>query len=166
MGDETDRLLGHADEADGIEEYDNPLPDWWIGLFFFTVVWGIGYAIDYHFLRPTSQADQYLAQMALAEEQWPAGDPAGELDLSTASVQAGATVFAQTCASCHGVDLSGGIGPNLIDEEWIHGGDPEHVVATITDGVSAKGMPAWGPILGPAKVQQVAAYVIAQRKSP
>ncbi|MEK6255374.1 MAG: hypothetical protein N2B05_11820, partial [Gemmatimonadales bacterium] len=49
MSKETNRVLGHADESDGIEEYDNPLPDWWFGLLCFTVIWAVAYTVHYHF---------------------------------------------------------------------------------------------------------------------
>lgn len=163
MGKETNKVLGHADEADGIEEYDNPLPDWWMGLFFFTVIWGIGYAADYHFISQDSQEKRYLAQMEEAAVQWPVSDEPTQVAMTPEAIEAGAAVFAQTCASCHGPELQGGIGPDLTDAEWIHGSEPEQVVATITNGVSAKGMPAWGPILGPSKVQQVAAFVLSKK---
>lgn len=165
MGKETNRVLGHADEADGIEEYDNPLPDWWLGLFFFTIVWAIGYGVDYHFLSQKSQASLYLAEMEEAEKRWPVSDTPSEVAMTPEAIEAGGQVYTQTCASCHGPELGGGIGPNLTDAEWIHGGEPAQVVATITEGVSAKGMPAWGPILGPAKVQQVAAFVLSKKGS-
>ena len=55
MSKDTNRLLGHADEADGIEEYDNPLPDWWLGLFWLCVLWAIGYTVHYHFIADRSQ---------------------------------------------------------------------------------------------------------------
>ncbi|NNK63068.1 MAG: hypothetical protein HKO98_07620, partial [Gemmatimonadetes bacterium] len=60
---ETNRLLGHADEADGIEEYDNPLPDWWLGLFWFTIIWGIAYGVHYHFIGNRSQESELAAEM-------------------------------------------------------------------------------------------------------
>ncbi len=55
MSKDTNRVMGHADEADGIEEYDNPLPDWWLGLFWLTIVWAIGYTAHYHFIGNRSQ---------------------------------------------------------------------------------------------------------------
>ncbi|MEO0605821.1 MAG: c-type cytochrome, partial [Myxococcota bacterium] len=76
------------------------------------------------------------------------------------SLAAGKEVFETTCASCHNSDMSGGIGPSLVDAEWVHGAAPEQVQATITNGVIAKGMPAWGPVIGPEKVAQVAAYIV------
>jgi cytochrome c oxidase cbb3-type subunit 3 len=60
--------------------------------------------------------------------------------------------------------MKGGIGPNLLDTIWIHGGKPEEIVHTITVGVPDKGMLTWGPILGSAKVAQVAAYVVSKNR--
>ena len=59
-------------------------------------------------------------------------------------------------------ELKGGIGPSLVDDQWIHGGTPQEIYQTITNGVGAKGMPAWGPILGPEKVGELTAYVVEQ----
>jgi cytochrome c oxidase cbb3-type subunit 3 len=77
------------------------------------------------------------------------------------AVQAGALTFQTTCASCHMPDLSGKIGPNLKDNLWIHGGKPVEIVHTITTGVAAKGMPTWGPVLGPTKINEVAAFILS-----
>jgi cytochrome c oxidase cbb3-type subunit 3 len=63
---------------------------------------------------------------------------------------------------CHGADMRGGIGPSLLDDEWLHGGSEREVLRTITDGVISKGMISWGPILGPEGVREVAAYVITK----
>jgi len=161
MSKETDQLLGHAEDNDGIEEYDNPLPDWWLGMFFFTIVFAVGYTAEYHFISERSQAKAYDQQMAAAKEKWPQSQAPKELSFDDATVAAGNEVYTTTCASCHGANLEGGIGPNLKDSEWIHGGDQASVVATITNGVAAKGMPAWGGILGPDKVAKVAAFVLA-----
>lgn len=157
----TDELLGHAADNDGIEEYDNPMPDWWIGLFLLTVVWGIGYGVNYHFLAQTSQLQQYHEEMQLASLQWPQSDTPAELSYDDDTLAAGEAIFAQQCVSCHNEGgTGGGIGPSLVDAEWVHGFDAESVRNTITDGVAAKGMPGWGAILGPDKVAKVAAYVM------
>lgn len=163
MSRDKDQLLGHAADNDGIDEYDNALPDWWLGLFAFTVVWGIGYGVDYHFISHRSQAGYYDAEMASAKEKWPEAAPK-QLVFDAATVQAGAEVFASTCAPCHGAQLTGGIGPSLVDATWIHGGEPEQIQATITNGVLEKGMPQWGPVLGPDKVAKVAAFVYTKAK--
>lgn len=153
-----DEVLGHSDESDGIEEYDNALPAWWMGLFAFTVVFGIGYGIYFH-TTGDSQVARYEAELLSAAEQWPLDDT---IDTSTEAIAAGAEIFATNCAACHMPDLSGGVGPNLKDDEWIHGGTLEEIQKTITDGVPEKGMIAWGNMLGPVKVAQVTAYVHAQ----
>ncbi len=165
MAKETNQVLGHGADADGIEEYDNPLPDWWVGMFVLSIIWGIGYGINYHFIAGDSQEKRYTAMMEEAEQKWPVQEGPVTVAMDEANIEAGAKVFTQTCASCHNSDLTGGIGPSLVDAEWIHGGDVESVVTTITDGVAAKGMPAWGPILGPKKVQQVAAFVLSKKGS-
>jgi cytochrome c oxidase cbb3-type subunit 3 len=59
----------------------------------------------------------------------------------------GAGVFQGKCAMCHGDNLEGKIGPNLIDKIWIHGGNNTAIIKTIREGVSVKGMPAWDGLL-------------------
>lgn len=161
MSKNEDRLLGHAADNDGIDEYDNALPDWWVGLFLFSIVCGIGYAIEYHFVSHRSQLKYYEAEMAMAKEKWPDTGPKA-IVFDEATVSAGAQVFKEQCVACHGADLHGGIGPNLLDAAWIHGAEPEQIRTTITNGVPEKGMPTWGPILGPDKIAKVAAYVASE----
>jgi cytochrome c oxidase cbb3-type subunit 3 len=84
--------------------------------------------------------------------------------MTDAAVQAGEQIYAENCSVCHGVELEGGIGPSFLDDAWIHGSDPETVVRIITDGVPDKGMLAWGPILGPEKINHVTAYVLSQHQ--
>jgi len=160
MSRDKDVLLGHAADNDGIDEYDNPLPDWWVGLFFVTLVAAVVYGVDYHLVSNRSQEARYEAEMAAAAERWPEQEAPSELAFDADTLEAGQKVYTQTCVACHGADMKGGIGPNLVDGEWIHGGAPEQVVKTITEGVAAKGMPAWGAVLGPEKVSQVAAWVL------
>jgi len=162
-----DQVLGHADEADGIEEYDNPMPNWWLGLFYFTIVWAVLYTAHYHFIAKRSQPGHLAAEMAEADRRWPreaAAAQAVTLVMSEEAVEAGEAIYAANCVACHAADLSGGIGPSLLDTVWIHGGTPEAVVAVITNGVPEKGMLTWGPILGPEKVAQVAAYVVHKNR--
>jgi cytochrome c oxidase cbb3-type subunit III len=158
-----DQVLGHADEADGIEEYDNPLPDWWLGLFWFTIIWALGYTLHYHVIAERSQEKSLAAELAAAEVRWPTSSQSTEFVVTTELAQAGESVYQTNCAACHGANLEGGIGPNLKDGEWVHGGAPEDVVRTINVGVAAKGMPAWGPILGPERVRQAAAYILSRQ---
>jgi cytochrome c oxidase cbb3-type subunit 3 len=160
----TDELLGHAEDNDGIEEYDNPLPDWWIGMFILSIIFAVGYSVEYHFISQRSQEGAYTAQMEAAKVQWPQNANAAAVTTDAKTIEDGKAIYTQNCAACHGADRSGGIGPNLIDAEWIHGGQPDQVIATITNGVGDKGMPAWGPILGPGKVSAVASFVLSQDK--
>ena len=159
---ERDRVLGHGAEADGIEEYDNPLPDWWLGLFIFTIVWALGYGVHYHFIGHRSQAKALAAEIAEAKQRWPQAAQTQHLAITPEAVAAGEAIFKANCVACHGADMKGGIGPNLLDTIWIHGGKPEEILHTITVGVPEKGMLTWGPILGPVKVAQVAAYVVSR----
>ncbi|NNF29225.1 MAG: c-type cytochrome [Gemmatimonadetes bacterium] len=163
MAKENNRLLGHADEADGIDEYDNPLPDWWLGLFLFTIVWALGYAVHYHFIADRSAVKELAAEVAAAEARWPAqAAEIGDFAVTPTAVAAGQELFQVNCVVCHGANLEGLIGPSLVDEEWLHGGTRESVLSTIGDGVLDKGMPNWGALLGTDKVNQLAAYVISQ----
>lgn len=157
-----DQPLGHADEADGIEEYDNALPDWWLGLFWFTIIWAVAYTLHYHVIADRSQEQRLASELAAAEAKWPAASLPATFAVTPELAEAGAAIYQTNCTACHGTALEGGIGPNLHDDAWIHGGAPEAVLATITNGVAAKGMPAWGSILGPEKVRQVTAYVLTQ----
>jgi cytochrome c oxidase cbb3-type subunit III len=164
---ELNQVLGHAAESDGIEEYDNPLPNWWLGLFYFTIIWAVLYGIHYHFVAHRSYPKELAAEIVAANKRWPreaAAAASATVELTKENVEAGEAIFKANCVACHGADMKGGIGPNLLDTTWIHGGKPEEILHTITVGVPDKGMLTWGPILGPAKVAQVAAYVISRNR--
>jgi cytochrome c oxidase cbb3-type subunit 3 len=155
-----DRELGHAHESDGIEEYDNALPAWWLGLFFVCVVWAAMYTVHYHVSSGRSQTGEYVAEMQSAAVRWKRPEPVAAL-AADPRIEAGKKIFASNCAGCHAADGGGGVGPNLRDATWIHGGTLADITRTITEGVPAKGMITWGPILGTDAVAQVAAYVHA-----
>lgn len=162
---------GH--EYDGIREHDNVLPNWWLATLFITIVFGFGYWAYYHTLKAgLLPGGEYAAEIdAAANAAREAAKSRGavtddllvQLAQAPGSVTAGAATFKTTCASCHGADGQGLIGPNLTDKAWIHGSKPTQILATITNGVAAKGMPAWEPVLGPDRVQEVAAYILTIR---
>jgi cytochrome c oxidase cbb3-type subunit III len=158
-----DQVLGHADEADGIEEYDNPLPDWWVGLFWATIIWSVGYTAHYHFIGNRSQERALAAELAAAEVRWPASAAPAEFVLTPELASAGQSIYATNCGACHGASMEGGIGPALNDGNWVHGSSPQEIMRVVSEGVPAKGMPGWGPILGPERVRQVTAYIVAQQ---
>lgn len=167
MSKETNQLLGHADESDGIEEYDNPLPDWWVGLFWITVLWAIGYGASYHFIMGRSQESDLAAEMAAAEARWPAeaaaaaaAAAADNFTITPDLVSAGEQIYATQCIACHGPALEGLIGPSFLDDEWIHGGTVRDVLRIIREGVPEKGMVPWAAILSQQQINEVAAFVL------
>jgi cytochrome c oxidase cbb3-type subunit 3 len=174
MSDETktDRTTEH--EYDGIREYDNPLPGWWVALFWATLVFTPAYVVWYHFGAGPSVIEEYNADSIahydrLSREMLAAGAPTdgGILEMAAnQAVMAGAAqVFASRCAQCHGAGAEGKIGPNLTDPYWLHGGRPTQIYHTITEGVPEKGMLAWKQQLRPAELLAVAAYVTSLQGS-
>ena len=160
------RLVDH--EYDGIREYDNPMPRWWLLTFAGTVVFSVIYVFN---VGPVGNGKgriaDYEAEMAAAAALAPATpvavDPARLLALAAdeEEVKEGEQVYTTYCASCHAVGGAGLIGPNLADSFWIHGGAPEAVYKTIAEGVLAKGMPPWEKTLKPEQLMNVAAYVLS-----
>lgn len=152
-------LLDHV--YDGIEEADNPLPKWWVQLFLVCIVFAVVYTPLVHMfnLLPKNELSRDMAYAAMAAEQREA-----ELIASGAydadPVAAGKKYFGTFCVTCHGTYGEGGIGPNLTDKYWIHGPEETQIISTIVNGVAAKGMPTWGPILGDRKIKMISAYVV------
>jgi cytochrome c oxidase cbb3-type subunit 3 len=158
-------LLDH--EYDGIMEADNPLPKWWVQLFLVTIVFAVVYLPVVHMfdLLPKRFLANDIHQAALVAEQREAELVAsGFYDKDP--VAAGKKYFGTFCVSCHGNFGEGGIGPNLTDNYWIHGPNEADIVMTITNGVAAKGMPTWGPILGDRKIKMISAYVMTLWATP
>jgi cytochrome c oxidase cbb3-type subunit 3 len=152
---------------DDIHEEDNVLPLWWLAILFGTVAFGFVYWFVYHTTQSLPQPDEEyrteLAAMTKARaEANPMSDEAFALMLaSPENIEAGKQVFATTCASCHGQNAEGLIGPNLTDRYWLYGNKPTDIVRDVTEGFIEKGMPPWGPVLGPEKVRKVTAYVLS-----
>jgi cytochrome c oxidase cbb3-type subunit 3 len=170
--DESLLMQGH--KYDGIQEYDNPMPGWWTGIFLITILFTPVYILGVHtfdFINDygddlaASQADLEQIREAYAAEHGPtietdAASLAGYAE-DPVMVAAGTEVYTTTCASCHGDAGQGLIGPNLTDEFWINGGGAENVYTVINEGVVAKGMPAWGAVLNEEKMAQAMAYVLS-----
>ena len=158
-------LLDH--EYDGIQEADNPLPKWWVQLFLICIVFAVVYTPLVHIfnLLPKDYLASDIAQAAMVAEQREAELVAsGFYDKDP--VAAGKKYFGTFCVSCHGTYGEGGIGPNLTDNYWIHGPEETNITMTIMNGVAAKGMPTWGPILGERKVKMIATYVMTLWATP
>jgi cytochrome c oxidase cbb3-type subunit 3 len=142
---------------DGILEHNNPMPAWWIWTFILTIIFAFHYYIHYEVLKQgqtlTQELNESMKQLkelqtvaaskfpTLSEEELEAKLKDPEL------AKMGAGVFQGKCAMCHGDNLEGKIGPNLIDKIWIHGGNNTAIIKTIREGVSVKGMPAWDGLL-------------------
>jgi len=162
-----DELLDH--NYDGIMEYDNPMPGWWVAIFVITVIWAVIYLVGIELNVLPRYGDDLKAgqkELAMMREAHEASQPKLVIDeamLAEASKDAdnrtkGAAVYAANCASCHGDKAQGVIGPNLTDDHWLYGRDYMAIHKVIVDG-TANGMPPWGSILAPQEVVEVVAYI-------
>jgi cytochrome c oxidase cbb3-type subunit 3 len=179
-----DELLDH--EADGIREFDNDLPRWWLYGFYFTIVFAAVYLVNYHvlaepFLGEKTVVAEYDAEVRAANALRPAppAQPPGAAGAAVATVVAltdadslakGKTLFespTNPCMACHRPDLGGLVGPNLTDEHWLHGCSPAGVVQSIKVGFPTKGMLPYGggPALTDEQVLQLASYILSKRGS-
>lgn len=160
-------------EYDGIREYDNPLPRWWVWMFAGSFWFSIAYFFHYHVSgRGESVAAAYEADLAEARAQAAKSSLAapvseeslGKLMADAALMKDSQALFGLRCAPCHGDRGQGLIGPNLTDDAWLHGrGSLTDIYGVIDAGVLAKGMPAWGKQLSPIDVRKLAAFVGTQR---
>lgn len=161
-------------EHDGIREYDNPAPAWWQLTFYATIVFAPLYAIYYHVFDGPSlkqTLDQDVARAVAAQKLHAATDDTsdelirGEAAGAERIVQAG-VVYKTNCASCHGQNLEGGIGPNLTDHFWLNGdGSPMAIYKVIYDGNGAKGMPPWKGVVNRKDMQSLAALILSKLDS-
>ncbi|CUH88118.1 Cytochrome c oxidase subunit III [Phaeobacter sp. CECT 5382] len=152
--DDDPNTTGHS--WDGIEEFDNPMPRWWLWTLYATIVWAIGYTILYPAWPMVNSATSGVlgwstrgdvaaeiaaveetnapmnAKLEVAELTSIAGDP----DLGSYAVSSGSAVFKTWCAQCHGSGAAGAKGyPNLLDDDWLWGGSVEDIHMTITHGI-------------------------------
>ena len=163
---------------DGIQEYDQRLPNWWLYTLYGAIVFWIGYwfvnMIAGIIPSDGAQVDAAMARVAAAKMAssidvtndklfW-------EMSRNPVFVEAGKQTFQANCVACHLASLRGksenptAIGPDLTDTAWIHGGTPKEVYSTASKGVAAKGMPAWEPVLGQKKTAEVVAYILSHHQ--
>ncbi|OWQ34803.1 cytochrome-c oxidase, cbb3-type subunit III [Pseudomonas sp. DrBHI1] len=173
--DTTDQTMGHS--FDGIEEYDNPLPKWWFWLFVGTLVFSVGYLILYPGLgnwkgilpgyeNGWTQVDEWQKEMDKADAKFGpifakyAAMPVEEVAKDPQALKMGSRLFASNCSVCHGSDAKGSYGfPNLTDNDWRWGGEPETIKASIMNGRHGV-MPGWSTVIGEQGVADVAAFVL------
>ncbi|MFB9147419.1 cytochrome-c oxidase, cbb3-type subunit III [Halomonas alkalicola] len=161
---------GHA--ADGIEEYDNPLPRWWFQLYVGTVIFALGYLVLYPGLGNFAgvlgwtQEGQWEEEVARAEERFTPifaqyqEIPIPELARDADAMQVAERIYLNNCAVCHGSNAQGGYGfPNLTNDDWLYGGEPEQIVQTLVRGRNGL-MPSWQQ-LGETNIENVTQHVLA-----
>ncbi len=178
---QTTRKLAPGQKAEVIEkawdgnlqELNNPLPRWWLMLFYITILFAIVYLVlypgmgSYKGLLGWSSRGQLQDEQAQATQKYgPLFDKYLKQDLKAVAAnpearETGKHLFLTYCSQCHGSDAGGAKGfPNLTDNDWLYGGDPETIKTTITNGRDGV-MPAWGPVLGEQGVKEVANYVLS-----
>ncbi len=174
---EAAETTGHVWDED-LSEYNKPLPMWWIGMFVLSIFFAIGYLILYpgfgnntgilHW-SSIKQHDANVRTNNIRLEKLFAqfrDKPMSELINDHKALAVGHNVFANNCAMCHGSDARGAPGfPNLTDNDWLYGGSPDTVMATITNGRNAA-MPTWGPVVGDKGVSELANFVLKLSGQP
>jgi cytochrome c oxidase cbb3-type subunit 3 len=169
---ETTETTGHVWDGD-LKELNNPLPRWWLNMFYITLIWGVIYLLLYPgvgthpMLLGWSSANQYEEQMAAAEERYgPLFERFVSEDIAVVARDAealkmGRRLFLNYCAGCHGSDAGGFPGfPSLRDGDWLHGGTPEAIKTSILAGRNGV-MPPWGEAAGEEGVEQLTQYVLS-----
>ncbi len=162
---------------DGIVEMDNKMPPWLRTLFLATIAFAAIYMINFTFLGLVqTQEEEYVAELATAEEQIAAHKllAAASIDENNVTfindalaIESGKTIYMQNCRACHGGEGEGGVGPNLTDEYWLHGGSINDVFKSVKYGIPQKGMIAWQQKLKPEEIQHVSSYILSlQGTSP
>lgn len=163
--------MGHVWDED-LCEYNNPLPGWWLNLFYLTLAFGVVYLVLYPGLGANSgvlawtQQSQYQEELDMAEEQYGPifnkylNQDIQQVAMDPEALEIGNSLFSTYCTTCHGSDARGARGyPNLRDDDWLHGGTPEAIETTITKGRTGA-MPAWGTMLDEEKIFNVTSYVL------
>ena len=174
----ADNTTGHVWDED-LREMNNPLPLWWVGLFIITIV----FALVYLFLYPglgsnqgslawtsVQQHQQELAQanadVAPLYARFDAMTPE-QVAMDPQARQIGEHLFLNNCAQCHGSDARGSKGfPNLTDGDWLYGGSPEHIRASITQGRQGNMPPMAAAVGGAEDVKNLAHHVLSLSGSP
>jgi cytochrome c oxidase cbb3-type subunit 3 len=163
---EADMLLDH--DYDGIKELDNALPPWWKYGFIITIFIAVLYLLEYEvWHNGPNPTEEYNAEMISARGQVDAylASMKNNVDEKTvtmsdaAGIVSGAVIFSKTCVPCHGKKGEGGVGPNLTDDYYLHGGAVADLFKTIKYGYPDKGMQSWQSTYSPIQMQELASYI-------
>ena len=169
---------GHVWDGD-LQENNNPLPGWWMKLFYGTIVFSVAYLLlyggfgSYKGILGWSEIDEYKTELKAGDAQYgPLFQKYLAMDIPTVAKdpqahEIGERLFLNTCAQCHGSDAQGVKGyPNLTDKDWLYGGDPQTILTTLHDGRQGF-MPPMADAVGNADdVLNVANYVLSLSNSP
>ncbi len=168
---EKAEVTGHVWDGD-LQEYNNPLPGWWVGMFVATIIFALVYLalypglIVFGNLWKWSSTGQYNAEVAKVEQKTNvlyakySALPIAEVAQSPDAVLMGKNLFQTYCVQCHGSDARGAKGfPNLTDADWLYGGTPEKILETLNQGRHGQ-MPAFGAAFGEEKVRDLTNYVL------
>jgi cytochrome c oxidase cbb3-type subunit 3 len=158
---------------DGIQEYDNDLPRWWVWIFYLTGVYALVYIVGFYGFGVSIPPLPYEPSGVIVAQAPTGAAPAvpvldegsllkARLNDST-TIDKGKAVYAGKCAPCHGPLGGGVIGPNLTDDAWIHGGSLVQIKAVIENGVPEKGMLAWKSMLSQDDIRAVVIYIRSLR---
>ncbi|MEM9017135.1 MAG: cbb3-type cytochrome c oxidase N-terminal domain-containing protein [Verrucomicrobiota bacterium] len=170
---------------DGIEEYDQKLPNWWlftlyITIIYFVIAWVVYYQLPTKVPNDYEKLNAAIAMIdAKKEEQLNemmasiSNESLQEMSLEMEHTTAGKAIFDAKCAACHGMDLSATLngiklpGVALNDEEWLYGSDPLQIMEIVTNGSPdvTKGMIAWQAQLSPSEIAQVVSYILSNQSS-
>ncbi|MGE0567391.1 MAG: cbb3-type cytochrome c oxidase N-terminal domain-containing protein [Bacteroidia bacterium] len=165
--DEADIMMDH--EYDGIRELDNNLPPWWKYGFYVTILFAFVYIARYHFTGDgdlqTVEYEKEIAQAKIDVERYMAS-AANKVDETNITLlnekkdlDAGKETYITFCAACHGRAGEGGVGPNMTDQYWIHGGGLADVFKSIKYGWPEKGMKSWKEELSPMQISQITSFI-------
>jgi cytochrome c oxidase cbb3-type subunit 3 len=155
---------------DGIVELDNHMPPWLANIFYITIAFGVVYFTYFSVLGlGKTQLEEYEEELRIAaikaEERASLAlssidETTVVFDSSAPSLAAGKSIYDANCVACHASDGGGGVGPNLTDEYWIHGGSINDIFRVVKYGVVAKGMIPWQDQLSPEEMQNVSSYIL------
>ncbi|TDO26432.1 cbb3-type cytochrome c oxidase N-terminal domain-containing protein [Sediminibacterium goheungense] len=159
--------LGH--DYDGIRELDNRLPPWWLYGFYICIIFAGIYLWRYHVTHTAPSSLEELAAVmkkAEADKENYLKKAANNVNENTVTylsdataLEAGKKIFVTACAACHAADGGGLVGPNLVDEYWLHGGSVSDIFKSIKYGWPEKGMKSWKDDYSPAQIAQLASYI-------
>ncbi len=168
-----DKPLELSHDYDGIEELDNDLPRWWLGIFWATALLALFYVPYYHWMRPDKlpanaweKADAERRTVLTTTDQDNAqqeGEDLTALYEKNDWQEDGKMTYRTFCVPCHAADGGGGIGPNMTDDYYIHGGTLADLVHIVSEGVPSKGMVPWKASLRPDDIRAVAFYLRSLR---